>query len=762
MPTPAHTSPGADLLAAQGRDQRAPEKPLRQRKSLWNKLRALSSMHRTMEAFLAARPFERGPWLAVGFGVGIAGWAVLPGPWQWAGFLALCGAAAVLGLTIDREGELGHLRAALIGMALMLAAGCTAIWVKSALVGEPGIDRPEVAWLQGRVLDRQEEGARDRVRLLLAAQVQGHDRMLQVRVNLPLENDVPGLAEGAEVRLRARLMPPAPPMLPGSYDFARAAWFEGLAATGSVVGPVTIVARAEDRWSLRQLQQHLADHVRAQLTGSPGSIAAAFASGDRGAIAQTDEDAMRDAGLTHLLSISGLHVSAVIAGAYLLTIRLLALFPFIALRVRLPLLAAGVGAGVGLFYTVLTGAEVPTVRSVAGSLLVLAALALGRDPLSLRLLATAALLVMLIWPEAVIGPSFQMSFASVIAIISFSNAAPSKAFIAHRDEGRIVRLGRHLVMLLLTGLVIELSLMPMSLFHFHRAGIYGAAANVIAIPLTTVLTMPLIALALALDLAGIGALAWWAVGKSLELLLWLAHVVAAQPGAVTMMPGMSGAMFGMFIAGLLWLALWSGRVRLWGFAPITFAALALLLTRTPDVLVSGDGHHVGITGEGPELLVLRAVREDGYTRTALLENAGMTGEVVALDTWPGARCNPDFCAVTLVRGGRRFELLMARGRDMIDLPQMAAACAKADIVIADRRLPWLCRPRLLKADRALLGQTGGLAIDLVSGRIHTVAETQGQHGWFRRAEPHQYRKRSFKPGAAHSARPEGQPTHPNP
>ena len=719
---------------------------MRQRTSLWDKLRALSSMHRTMEAFLAARPFERGPWLAVGFGAGIAGWAVLAGPWQWAGFLALCGAVLTAGLLIDRDGNLGHLRVALVGMALMVAAGCTAIWVKSALVGEPGIDRPEVAWLQGRVLDRQEEDARERVRLLLLAQVEGHDKILRVRVNLPTEGDVPGLAEGAEVRLRARLMPPAPPLLPGAYDFARAAWFQGLAATGSVVGPVTVIARAEDRWSLRQLQQRLADHVRTQLSGSPGSIAAAFASGDRGAIAQTDEDAMRDAGLTHLLSISGLHVSAVVAGAYFLTIRLLALFPFIALRVRLPLLAAGVGAVVGLFYTVLTGAEVPTVRSVAGSLLVLAALALGRDPLSLRLLATAALIVMLVWPEAVLGPSFQMSFASVIAIVAFSTAAPARNFLSHHHEGRLMRLGRHLVMLLVTGLVIELALMPMSLFHFHRAGIYGAAANVIAIPLTTVLTMPLIALALVLDFAGLGAPAWWAVGKSLELLLWLAHLVAGQPGAVTMMPGMSAGTFALFIAGLLWLALWSGRVRLWGFVPIVLAALALFLTRTPDVLISGDGHHVGITGEGPDLLVLRAVREESYTRTALLENAGMTGDVVALDTWPGARCNDDFCTVTLERGGRRFVLLMARGRDLVELPKLAAACARADIVIADRRLPGVCRPRLLKADRALLSQTGGLAIDLVSGRVRSVAETQGEHGWFRRPEPYQYTKRPFAPG----------------
>ncbi|MBX9665067.1 ComEC/Rec2 family competence protein [Novosphingobium sp.] len=714
-------------------------------------------MHRTIEAFLGSRPFERGPWLAVAFGVGIACWAVLAGPWQWAGFLALCGAVAVGGLLIDSDGDLGHLRAALIGMSAMLAAGCAVIWTKSVVVGEPGIARPEVVMIEGRVLDRQVEGARDRVRLLIRAQVEGHGEPLQVRLNLPDENDQPGLVEGAQVRLRARLMPPAPPMLPGAYDFARAAWFQGLAATGNVVGPVTLVAPAQEGWSLRQWQQRLADHVRAQLSGSPGTIAAAFASGDRGAIAQDDEEAMRDAGLTHLLSISGLHVSAVIAGAYFLTIRLLALFPFIALRVRLPLLAAGVGAGVGLFYTLLTGAEVPTVRSVAGSLLVLAALALGRDPLSLRLLATAAVIVMLLWPEAVLGPSFQMSFASVIAIVAFSTSAPAKAFLSHSHEGSLARLGRHLAMLLMTGLVIEIALMPISLFHFHRAGIYGAAANVIAIPLTTVLTMPLIALALALDLFGLGAPAWWAVGKSLELLLWLAHLVAGQPGAVTMMPGMTGGTFALFVSGLLWLALWSGRVRLWGFAPIALGVAALMLTRTPDVLISGDGHHVGITGEGPDLLVLRAVREESYTRTALLENAGMTGDAVVLEDWKGARCNPDFCAISLVRGGRRFDLLMARGKDLVAIPVLAAACQRADIVVADRRLPAACKPRLLKADRALLRQTGGLAIDLVSGRVRSVAETQGEHGWFRRPPPWQPRARQAGPASTASGEPGPKP-----
>ncbi len=143
-------------------------------------------------------------------------------------------------------------------------------------------------------------------------------------------------------------MPPSPPMLPGGYDFARSAWFEGLAATGSAQGAIAVIEPGEGGSALASLQRGLARHVRAQLDGSAGTIAVAFASGDRGAIDRADEEAMRDAGLSHLLSISGLHVSALVALAYFLAIRLLALWPWLALRVRLPLAAAAVAALVGV------------------------------------------------------------------------------------------------------------------------------------------------------------------------------------------------------------------------------------------------------------------------------------------------------------------------------------------------------------------------------------------------------------------------------
>lgn len=729
----------------------------------WQTARALSSAAQrgawgaglldAAERFLGEAGFDRAPWLAVVFAGGITAWFALPEAWQWCAAIAGGGLAALGALMLWPYGSAAdetraNLRLAVVACGLVFALGIGAVWARSEIVGAEPIARPVVAQLDGVVLEREDQPAEGRLRLTLAVRLaeDGAQSGLarKVRVNVPLaafgEGGVPeGLAEGARVGLRARLMPPASPMLPGSYDFARAAWFKGLSATGTMVGPLTLLRPAPESGGVASLQRGLAAHVRAQVDGSPGAIAAAFASGDRGSIASEDEAAMRDAGLTHLLSVSGLHVSAVIAAAYFAALRLLALWPALALRVRLPLVAAAVGALAGIGYTLLTGAEVPTVRSCVAALLVLGALALGRDALSLRMVAVAAGFVLLLWPESAVGPSFQMSFAAVLAIIALSTSGPARAFLGPREEPWWARTGRRVVMLFVTGVVIELALMPIVMFHFHRAGMYGALANVVAIPLVTFVSMPLIALALVLDTVGLGWPVWWVVERSLELLLAIAHFTAGQAGAVRLMPQISGWAIGLFVVGGLWLGLWSGRVRLAGLVPVAAASALVWATPIPDLLVAGDGRQVGITvpGDGgpgpdgqPRLLSLRDSRST-YNRDNLMELAGVSAEPVPLAQWPGAECSSAFCSLTLERGGRDWVLLLGRGRDQVAERALAAACAEADIVISERFLPRSCRPRWLKADRRMLERSGGLSIDLASERITSVAASQGTHGWWK-------------------------------
>ncbi len=661
---------------------------------------------------------------------GIAAWFALSGPVVWVVALAVALLAA-LGAVAAWRGVAGRarLQQSVIALSLVFALGLGLIWVRSEMVGTAAIERPLSGTFEGRVLQRIEQPAEDRVRLVLAMREPDTGRAVKVRVNVPLEFDTPALGEGAVLRFQARLMPPAPPMLPGAYNFARSTWFEGLAATGSLQRATEVIEPAGRVPVLAGTQRSLADHVRSRLPGPAGAIAAAFASGDRGSIGVADEDAMRDAGLTHLLSISGLHVSAVIAAAFFVALRLLALWPWLALRVRLPVVAAAVGALAGIGYTLLTGSEVPTLRSCLAALLVLGALALRREPLSLRMVAVAAVCVLALWPEALAGPSFQMSFAAVIAIVVLHDAQPVRDFLAPREESWLRHAGRRLIMLLVAGLVIEIALMPIVLFHFHRAGLYGALANVVAIPLVTFIAMPLIALALVFDLVGAGAPFWWLTGKSLDLLLAIARFTAGQPGAVRLMPQMTAGTFAWFVAGGLWIGLWRGRQRLLGLVPVGLGTILLLATPLPDVLISGDGRHVGIVGEGDRLLVLRESRSD-YTRENMLKLAGVAGDPVALEQWPGAQCSTEFCVITLRRGGRDWHLLLSRNRQRIEERALAAACERADIVVSERWLPRSCRPRWLKADRDYLEASGGLAIVLDGPRLRSVGAEQGDHPWW--------------------------------
>ncbi|NYH94305.1 ComEC/Rec2 family competence protein [Novosphingobium marinum] len=697
----------------------------------WRTWRGLSRGLDRIERFLAASGFDRAPWLAVAFGSGVSAWFFLDNKWQWLGLLCCCIALVAGTLASMRsDGRYPYLRQSLIWLPMLVAAGSIVVWSKSALVGATPIDRPVVAQFDAVILEREARPAEQRVRLVLAARNIGGEATAKVRVNLPQEDDRPELAAGAVISLKARLMPPAPPMLPGGYNFARTAWFEGLAATGSVIGPVTINAPSTSGGWLAGIQARLSEHVRERLPGSSGAIAAALASGDRGGIAEDDAQAMRDAGLAHLLSISGLHVSAVIAAAYFLALKLLALWPALALRVRLPLVAAGAGALAGIAYTLLTGAQVPTVRSCLGALLVLVAIAIGREALSLRILAVAAFFVLLAWPESIVGPSFQMSFAAVMTIIALGSSEASRRLLAPREEGMLSRGIRYVVALFATGLAIEIALMPIGLYHFHRAGAYGAFANVIAIPLTTIVSMPLIAIALFLDAAGLGAPAWWAAGKSIDFMLQMAHWVSSRPGAVTVLPAMGRGSFALFVAGGLWLALWTSRMRLLGLVPAAAGALSLVLLQPPDILVSGDGRHVALPQGDGRVIVLRETQSD-YVRDNLTELSGSNGNLVPLREWDRARCNRDFCFAEIVRDGTSWTLLLSLGRDRVAERALAAACDRSDIVIADRWLPRSCRPRWLKADRRMLSRTGGIAIDLSTRSVDSVAAREGHHGWWR-------------------------------
>ena len=680
------------------------------------------AIHGRVEAFLDSERGQLPLWFVAAFGAGIAAWFALPDERQWTGLLCFAAGMSLLGFTVG--GGRGGRALAWLGLGVTL--GCALVWLRSEIVAAPRLDRPRIVQFSARVEKVETLAAKGDLRLTLAPI--SANLPPRVRVSIPEQQAKPGLARGAAISLRARLTPPPPMALPGGHDFARDAWFKGIGGVGRSLGPVAVTVPT-DSTGLDAVRDRLGRHIRERLPGSSGGIAVALANGDQNAVTEADAEAMRRSGLTHLLSVSGLHIAAVVGAAMLLTLKLLALSERLALRFNLVLVAAGAGAFAGVAYTLLTGMQVPTVRSCIAALLVLGGIALGREAISLRLIAVGALLVLLFRPEAVAGASFQFSFAAVTAIVALHSLAPVRRWLGPREDGFAMRFLRGVASLLLTGLAVEAALIPFALYHFHKAGLYAVFANLLAIPWTTFVVMPLEALALMLDAVGLGAPAWAATGWSIDRLLALAHWIGGMEGAVASLPAMSRWAFGAMVMGGLWLALWTSRARLLGLAPIAAGGLAAAMSPTPDLLVTGDGRHLALVDGGGVPVMLRD-RSGDFIRDVLSEASGYDGDPVALAGQPFARCSRDICVAEVERGGKTWRILATRSKQSIDWLPLTRACAEADIVVSDRWLPRGCTPRWLKLDRKALEATGGIAVFLgEEPRVATVAARVGEHPW---------------------------------
>ena len=185
--------------------------------------------------------------------------------------------------------------------------------------------------------------------------------------------------------------------------------------------------------------------------------------------------------------------------------------------------------------------------------------------------------------------------------------------------------------------------------------------------------------------------------------------------------------------------LWRSRMRIAGAG---VAALGLAIggmAVPPDLIVSGDGRHAAIVQSDGSLAFLRE-RAGGYIRDMWGDATAATAQPALIDL-PSARCTRDACVTDIARDGRRWRLLATLSRDRIDRPVFEPACAAADIVVSDRRMPRWCRPRWLKLDRAALGESGAVAVWFDGRRIETVHERLGDHPWRPRPPPLLQRQR---------------------
>jgi competence protein ComEC len=579
----------------------APSRP-----SLEERLREIPGWLRAQVALQAHRTVL---WGAVAFGAGCGIYFKLmrePSAWAVYPLAALAVAIALVARRFTPR------PVALAALFLAVAASGVAVakWrtdIVAAPIVPPNLG---VAEVEGYVVDVVGSGPRGAKVLIAPAYV---DRLAAkdtpIRLRLVLNGPAP--APGSAIALKAILDPPPPPSGPGAHDFPRDFYFRSIGGVGLALGEARPVDLGAPPWRLKvamavnRLRWTLAQRIADAVGPDEAGPAVAMTTGEDAYLTEEQRAAMRDAGLAHLLAIGGLHMG-IVAGFVFFLIRLsVAAWPWLALRVNGKKVAAGAGLITVAVYLLLSGAAPSAERAAITASTAFTAILLNRKAITFNALAIAAILVLLLRPESIVGASFQMSFSATMALVALAEAWPHRIreIKAPWPILFVQRTGSWIGAGLLASFVAGAATGPFSIYQFNTTANYGVVGNALEMPISTFITLPALALGAVLQTVGLGGPVLWVADVGLKWTLAIGRWVSSLPFAVTTVSSPPTIALPVSFLGVCFVSLWRGKLR-WLGLPLALAVFWWPRLPAPDVWVAADGGNA-IVRSGTYAVILR-------------------------------------------------------------------------------------------------------------------------------------------------------------
>lgn len=680
-------------------------------------------------------------WVPVALALGIAGYFALP---REPSLIALL-LATVLVCLSARAARRRFVSFLALTFLACLAAGMLAGKIRADLVAAPVLEKPLVSadifgWIE-QLRPRQDGRMRVLVRVDHISRLPAAKTPARVQVSLRADDTAAALP-GAAVQVKAYIQPPPEPPAPGGYDYARTAYFEGIGGVGKA-------HRALENWAkapraplalrlaapIAVMRLALAERIRGSLGGDAGRISAALITGLRDGIGEPILELLRISGLAHILAISGLHMSLMTGALFWFSRVAMAAIPALALGWPIKKLAAGIALAGASFYLVLSGAGIATQRAYVMVAIMLLAVLLERPAITMRNVALAAIVILVLSPDSVLTASFQMSFAATAALVAAYEARGDWLRRRPREPGAAglpFRLARKVLLYLLaiamTTVVASLATAPFAAYHFHRVAPFGLLANLLAMPAVALLVMPAgLATMLAIPF-GLEPLPLILMGAGIDWVLASARFVAELPGAALHVAQMPMASLSAIVLGALWLLLWRRPWRLAGLVPVFLALVLAPVARGPDLLIDRRGTSIALRPAAGEPYWVLARNTGSYTVSRWLERDGDGRAGADIDA--GAfSCDARGCAAPLPAGGHVAIVSHRSG--------LAEECARARIVIVRFALRAPCKGPQLVLDARALEAHGTHAVWLKEGRaqLKTARPVPGARPWAGRPQP---------------------------
>jgi competence protein ComEC len=521
-----------------------------------------------------------------------------------------------------------------------------------------------------------------------------------------------GPRAGDHISGQARLMPPPQPAFPGGYDFARDAYFLGLGAVGRWTGPLTLSPAAkpmpQSLWLVTRIDNartDLTNRIAQTIGGQAGALSAALVTGKRGLLDEPTNDALRASGLYHIVSISGLHMVLAAGVFFWLARALLVLLPGFAERHAVKKYAAVIAMVGATAYCIFSGSEVATERSLIMTLVMLGAILFDRPALSMRNLAIAAMVVLLREPETLLGPSFQMSFAAVAAMIAAHEWWLSRTRAPKEPAGWggiwLRKIWLALLASLVTTLIASFATAPFAAYHFQRINPYGLVGNALAIPFVSFVVMPAAVGGTLLLPFGLDGPVWSLMGMGSEQVLLVARKVGEVQGAVRGMRAFPISAMIWMATGFVFLVLVRHALRLVAVIPLAIGFWQAVHVMPPDVMVDRQGTIAAVRGADGRLVMLGR-GASRFTVDRWLSADGDLRKSLAPDLRTGAQCDRMGC-VSRLTTGEAVSLVLES--DVFE-----EDCRRARLVISPLQAPEFCRATAFVIDRTTLAQSASIIL----------------------------------------------------
>ncbi len=665
----------------------------------------------------------------VAMGLGIAAYFSLPfepAPAAALAQLAFTGAAASL-MRVARPDGTRVLASALVCVSLGFALAA----LRTSLLVSPQVTSPVSAVdLQGRIVDL-DATPRGGQRLLVDAWLEGNDT--PVRLRLSSSRMWPGLSPGDWIRTTADLKPLPEPVMPGGFDFGRKLWFDGVRGIAFTLHDIERIDERSNPGTVARMaamMQRARDAVTARILAGTstraGPVAAAFLTGERSGISEADNAAMQAASLSHLLSISGLHMVLAGFGVFAALRHAACLAPALAHRADVKKWAAVAALVASFAYLLLSGASIPTQRAFVTVAMAFLAILADRNAISMRTVAIAATIVLATTPEAWMDPSFQMSFCAVVMLVAAYEWWNAVRLRYWRDDGWGRRILAAVIGTAITSIIAGLATAPFAAFHFNRLSAYGVVANVLVMPLVSLVIMPAGVLSLLLMPLGLEWPALQVMDRGLLLMLDAASWIASWPMSAIGVPAFPVEALLLLALGFLWLAGCFTALRLLGTIPVLMGLAVAVASQRPDMLVSRSGGNVALRAHDGTLSFSSArrarfdaeiwLRADGDTRDV--------ADAVARDQSVFA-CSAGACVADLPGKGIRIAVMTSRANG-------TSQCPNADIVVTNGSKTSGCRRGdAMELSELSLQYSGAVSVRFGAGEwtVETVAATRGQRPW---------------------------------